>query len=117
MSWLWSRQGEGGNGNERLSCSRAYDALWMCMKPSYQVHQIYLHGNIENCNERFATALACMRARDKEEVDASLLALATADDPKRRRNDMWVYRTKEEAQTFLKDAFKSEDENGSKPLS
>ena len=30
---------------------------------------------------------------------------------------MWVYRTKEEAQTFWKGAFKSEDENGSKPLS
>lgn len=90
----------------RVSCAKVTEAVMACLAPSYQVHQLYLHGKMEPCWPKMQLAMACVTGRTARHDEA-----VVAVDPKQRRNDLWTYRSQTEAQAFWSKTYGRDDKS------
>lgn len=82
-------------GEERRgNCVVAFDALWFCYSPVYQLQQYYIYGKVDDCASKWTDLLDCLKRKTTKYKEEVLQAEAE------KRHPLWDIRTHAEAEAF-----------------
>ncbi|KAL4457681.1 hypothetical protein ABPG75_012546 [Micractinium tetrahymenae] len=82
-------------GEERRgNCVVAFDALWFCYSPGYQLQQYYIHGKVDDCSSKWTDLIDCLKRKTTKYKEEVLQAEAE------KRHPVWDIRTHAEAEAF-----------------
>ncbi|KAB1227327.1 hypothetical protein CJ030_MR1G000263 [Morella rubra] len=118
--------------SRRLSCTKAFDALWFCYTPVHQLQQYYRLGVLDNCSEKWNAVLDCLSLKTKRSTEMQvtyncngsvlnqMFAYVSTEHPlgaahglekeiletrEKAKPHIWTFRTPEEASSHWKELF------------
>ncbi|KAL4341206.1 hypothetical protein GQ457_08G024050 [Hibiscus cannabinus] len=82
----------------RASCTKCFNALWLCYSPVHQLQQYYRVGVLDNCYGKWSALWDCLYLKTKSSSELQEILEAR----EKAESHIWTYRTREESQSFWK---------------